>query len=87
MSSLSVRITARPSSVAHRFPANWQTATGAPEGPAAWMWATLRLCLLVMMRAIPAAGSYVTPTGTTCGVPSGRGVVSVHTWRSRQKAR
>lgn len=50
------------------------------------MWATLRLPPSVITRATPASGSYVTHTGTTCGVPSGRGVVRVERWLSRQNA-
>ncbi|GAA1358044.1 hypothetical protein GCM10009612_27340 [Streptomyces beijiangensis] len=49
------------------------------------MWAIFRVALLVMIRATPSSGSYVTPTGTTWGVPSERRVVKVQRWFSRQK--
>lgn len=46
---------------------------GALGVEAARTWRTLVVAPPVMMRASRSSGSYVTPTGTTCGVPSGRG--------------
>ena len=79
------RSTALPSMVSHHRPSTWQTATGVPAGPAAATCRAFADVSDVITRASPASGSKVTPTGTTCGVPSARRVVSVARCRSRQK--
>ena len=68
-------------------PSTWQAANGAPSGPAARMLRTFHDVPEVIAHAAPASGSRTTPIGTTCGVPSGRSVVTVQSRRSRQKSR
>ena len=63
------------------------TATGAPSALPARTLRTFRELREVITRAVIVSKSTVTPTGTTCGSPSGRNVVSVHRRRSVQKSR
>jgi hypothetical protein len=71
----SSRTTASPSTVHHRAPSTWHTATRAAP---ARTCRTLADVPYAITRTSPASASRVAPTGTTCGDPSARNVVSVH---------
>ena len=60
-----------PSSVSQRAPSTWQSTARPPRAALR----ALAVPPLVMTRASPPAS--VKPTGTTCGLPSARSVVSV----------
>ena len=77
--------TARPSSVLHRRPSTWVTATAAPSAPAFRIVRALCDVPEQITRAIPASTSSVAPTGVACTVPSARTVLSTHRCRSVQK--
>ena len=81
--SASALTTADPSTVDHRPPSNWDTATvGFDRTLQAFCEPALQIT-----RASPASTSSVTPTGTTCGLPSRRSVTRVPIRRSVQKVR
>ena len=79
----SSRTTAVPSRVTQRRPSTWQTATRPCPSRTCRAFADVPE---VITRAVRLAGSKVTPTGTTCGLPSARSVVSVARCRSVRNA-
>jgi hypothetical protein len=64
-----------PSSVTQTRPSAWHTATRLPGTSIRFL--TLRDSMPARMRISRASPSQLKDTGTTCGVPSGRSVVSV----------